>query len=102
MEWMDSHTALTVQQGSAAIAQLHSRMPHLLTRSLLPSLCSQHFTTPMRPRRSDSSAPNPGQCGSDATAQPFLLASSCMQPSCCPGHDSLHRSSRASRPPAAF
>ena len=81
MEWIDSHTALSVQQSRAAIAQLHSQMPHLLMAQPIPQpvyAALSNFDN--AETQSDSSAPGPGQCGSDATAQLSPLALSCRQP----------------------
>ena len=104
MEWMDSHTALSVQQRRAAIAQVHAQMPDLLLVQPTPqpvyaALCDidaaetqrqiSGESRPIRQRRSSPALPP----GFELQAARAAVARATA---------GLRRSTRASRPPGPY
>ena len=104
MEWMDSHTALSIQQRRAAIAQVHAQMPHLLLvqpnpQPVYAALCDIDAAETQRQIRGESQ-PIWQRRSSPAIPPGFELQ---------PAHAAvaratagLRRSTRACRPPGAY
>ena len=104
MEWVDSHTALSVQHSRAAIAHLLSRMPHLLMAQPIPqpvyaALRDIDEAETQRQLRAES-RPVRQRCRSPAVPPGFELQAA--HTAVARATTGLRRSSRASRPPAAY
>ena len=104
MEWMESHTALSMQHSRAAIAQLLSRMPHLLMAQPIPQLVYAALrdiddAETQRQLRAES-RPVRQRCHSPAVPPGFELQAA--HSAVARATTGLRRSSRASRPPAAY
>ena len=104
MEWIDSHTALSVQQGRAAIAQLHSQTPHLLLAQPIPqpvyaALHDIDEAETQRQLRAES-RPVRQRCHSPAVPPGFELQAA--HTAVARATTGLRRSSRVSTPPAAY
>lgn len=104
MEWMDSHTALSVQHSRAAIAQLLSQMPHLLMAQPIPeavyaALRDIDDAETQRQLRAQS-RPVRQRCHSPAVPPGFELQAA--HTAVARATTGLRRSSRAFRPPAAY
>ena len=104
MEWMESHTALSMQHSRAAIAQLLSRMPHLLMAQPIPepvyaALRDIDDAETQRQLRAES-RPVRQRCHSPAVPPGFELQAA--HSAVARATTGLRRSSRASRPLAAY
>ena len=104
MEWMDSHTALSVRQSTAAIAQLHEQMPHLLlaqpiAQPVYAALRDIDEAETQRQLRAES-RPVRQRCYSPAVPPGFELQAA--HTAVARATTGLRRSSRASRPPTAY